>query len=61
MRLNENERMARFKIEEVKELEAELNRLQSVLELELKFKEPIFKKLGLNCEMSNILVSKSYC
>ena len=61
MRLNENERMARFKIEEVKELEAELNRLQSVLELELKFKEPILKKLGLNCEMSNILVSKSYC
>ena len=52
--------MSRFKIEEIKELEAELKGLESELELELRFKELIFKVLGLNCEMNNFLVSKSY-
>ena len=32
----------------MKVLEAELKELESGLELELKFKESIFKKLGLN-------------
>ena len=35
--------MARFKIKEIKELELELKELKS----ELKFKDSIFKKLGL--------------
>ena len=43
MILKENERMARFKIEEIKELEIELKGLES----ELKFKKLILKKLGL--------------
>ena len=48
MSLKEKERMARFKIEEIKELEIELKELESKLRPELKFKELIFKVLGLN-------------
>ena len=40
----ENERMERFKIEEIKELKAELKELESKLELKQKFKEPILEK-----------------
>ena len=43
------DRMARFKIEEIKELK-----------LELKFEELILERSRLGCEMNNILVSKSY-
>ena len=46
--LKQNERKARFEIEEIKELETELKETES----ELKFKEWIFKKLGLNCEIT---------
>ena len=42
--------MARFKIEEIKELEIELNKLEPKLNPELKFKELIFKIAGLDCE-----------
>ena len=51
MSLKENERMVRFKIEEIK---------GSELELEQNFKEPILKKLGLNYQMNNILILKCY-
>ena len=60
MSLKENERMARFKTEQIKGLEMELKELESELELELKYEESIFKNRGLNCEMNNIQVSKSY-
>ena len=53
--------MGRFKIEEIKGLEIELEGLESDLELERKFKDPILKKVGLNCEMNNLLTrSKPY-
>ena len=51
MSLKENERMVRFKIEEIK---------GSELALEQNLKEPILKKLGLNHQMNNILILKSY-
>ena len=54
MILKENERMARFKIEEIKEVEIELKGLES----ELRFKRLILKKLELFG--NNILVSKCY-
>ena len=60
MSLKQNERRAIFKIEETKKSEIELKELESQLELEIKFKELIFKKLGLNCEGNNVLVSKTY-
>ena len=55
MNLKEKKRMARFKIEEIeeieiKELEIELNKLEPKLNPELKFKELIFKIAGLDCE-----------
>ena len=56
MMLKENESIARFKTEEIKELEIKLKELLS----DLKFKDSIFKKLGLNCKMNNTLISKSY-
>ena len=60
MGLKETERMKILKIEEIKELEAELKEPESELELELKFKEPILEKIGVNCKMNNILVFKIY-
>ena len=48
--LKQKEKMARFKIEEITELEIELKELESKLKPKLKFKELIFKMLGLNCE-----------
>ena len=60
MSLKENERRAIFKIEEIKKLQIELKELESELELEIKFKELIFKKPGLNCEVNNVLASKTY-
>ena len=45
----EKERMTRFKTEYIKELEIELKELESKLKPDLKFKELIFKMLGLNC------------
>ena len=54
MILKENE--SRLKTEEIKELEIKLKELVS----DLTFKDSIFKKLGLNCKMNNILISKSY-
>ena len=60
MSLKENERRAIFEIEEIKKLQIELKELESELELEIKFKELIFKKLGLNCEVNNVLASKTY-
>ena len=60
MSLKQNERRAIFKIEETKKSEIELKELESQLELEIKFKELIFKKLGLNCEVNKVLVSKTY-
>ena len=56
MILKENESIARFKTEEIKELEIKLKELVP----DLKFKDSIFKKLGLDCKMNNILISKSY-
>ena len=56
MILKENESIARLKTEEIKELEIKLKELVS----DLTFKDSIFKKLGLNCKMNNILISKSY-
>ena len=54
MSLKENERMARFKIEGIKELE--INKQSRIrTRVKTKIKELIFKKLGLNCEMSNTL------
>ena len=50
MNLKEKKRMAGFKIEEIKELEIELNKLEPKLNPELKFKELIFKIAGLDCE-----------
>ena len=54
MSLKENERMARFKIEGIKELE--INKQSRIrTRVKTKIKELIFKKLGLNCEVSNTL------
>ena len=54
MSLKENKRMARFKIEGIKELE--INKQSRIrTRVKTKIKELIFKKLGLNCEMSNTL------
>lgn len=56
--------MAKFKIGKMKELKIEWKELESELEseskLELRLKEPIFRKIVLKCEMNNILISKSY-
>ena len=54
MSLKENERMARFKIEGIKELE--INKQSRIrTRVKTKIKKLILKKLGLNCEMSNTL------
>ena len=44
--------MARFKIEEIEEIEMESKVLESELEPQLKVKESMSKKLGLNYELT---------
>ena len=50
MSLKEKDRMARFKIEDIKELEIELKELQSEIKPELQFIKLMLKMLRLNCE-----------
>ena len=50
MSFEEKERMARFKIEEIKELEMDLRELESQLKLELKFIRLMLKILRLDFE-----------
>ena len=50
MSLKEKDRMARFKIEDIKELEIELKELRSEIKPELKFIKLMLKMLRLNCE-----------
>ena len=50
MSFEEKERMARFKIEEIKELEMDLRELEWQLKLELKFIRLMLKILRLDFE-----------